>query len=241
MQERLQKILSAAGVASRRQAEELILQGRVTVNGLRATLGQSADPEKDRIAVDGEVVRVSRRRLYLMMNKPRGYVTTVRDERGRKTVMDLLPPLPERVYPVGRLDMDSEGLLLFTNDGALADFLMHPSSEKTKTYHVRVEGEIDGAAERLSRPMTLDGRPLAPAKVRLLRREGDRALFSITIHEGRYRQVRRMCEMCGLKVLSLRRVEFAGLRLGTLPKGAVRHLTEGEVRTLRQGMQEKPS
>lgn len=237
MRQRLQKILSAAGFASRRKAEELIKEGRVTVNGRVAALGESADPETDRIEVDGERVSVRKERLYLMMNKPRGYVTTARDEKGRKTVMDLLPPLPDRVYPVGRLDMDSEGLLLFTNDGTLADFLMHPSNEKTKTYLVRVMGALEGAVERLSRPMVLDGYKIAPAKVRLLKKEGSALLLSITIHEGRYRQVRRMCEMCALRVQSLKRVEFGGVRLGNLPSGAVRHLTPEELKTLRKGMQ----
>lgn len=237
MQQRLQKILSAAGVASRRKAEELIKEGRVTVNGRTAALGESADPETDRIEVDGERVAVRKERLYLMMNKPRGYVTTARDEKGRRTVMDLLPPLPDRIYPVGRLDLNSEGLLLFTNDGAFADFLMHPSNEKTKTYLVRVTGQLEGAVERLSRPMVLDGHKIAPAKVRLLKREGDAALLSMTIHEGRYRQVRRMCDMCGLRVVSLKRVEIGGVRLGDLPPGKVRHLTPAELRLLRKGMQ----
>jgi 23S rRNA pseudouridine2605 synthase len=237
MQQRLQKILSAAGVASRRRAETLITEGRVTVNGRVAAIGESADPETDRIEVDGERVSLRTERLYLMMNKPRGYVTTVRDDKGRKTVMDLLPPLPDRVYPIGRLDLNSEGLLLFTNDGAFADFLMHPSNEKTKTYHVRVAGALQGAAERLSRPMVIDGYKIAPAKVRLLKQESDTALFSITIHEGRNRQVRRMCEACSLRVLSLKRVEIGGVRLGNLSKGAVRHLTADELQLLRQGMQ----
>ena len=219
MKERLQKLLSAAGVCSRRAAEGYITAGRVTVNGETALLGQQADPETDDIRVDGVPLGREPEAVYLMLNKPRGYVTTVSDEQGRKTVMDLLTGVSTRVYPVGRLDRDSEGLLLLTNDGALTHRLLHPSHE---------------AAERLSRIRDVVGLPIRPAEVRELSRKGNRAELSVTIHEGRNRQIRRMCAQCELEVLRLQRVREHCLELGALPLGQWRYLTAEEITGLKE-------
>ena len=219
MKERLQKLLSAAGVCSRRAAEGYITAGRVTVNGETALLGQQADPETDDIRVDGVPLGREPEAVYLMLNKPRGYVTTVSDEQGRKTVMDLLTGVSTRVYPVGRLDRDSEGLLLLTNDGALTHRLLHPSHEVSKEYRVTVSGPVEHAAERLSRVRDVVGLPIRPAEVRELSRKGNRAELSVIIHEGRNRQIRRMCAAVGLHVKRLRRVREHTLSLGALPEG----------------------
>lgn len=234
MRERLQKILSAAGVCSRRAAETYLTEGRVTVNGETARLGQQADPETDEIRVDNVPILPFSEPVYYMLNKPRGYVTTVSDEQGRKTVMDLMTGISTRIYPVGRLDRDSEGLLLLTNDGALTQQLLHPSHEISKEYHVTVSGPVDGAAERLRRVRDVGGLPIRPAEVRLLRRTEHQAEFSITIHEGRNRQIRRMCAQCGLEVLRLQRVREHSLCLGALPVGAWRPLTEAELTALKK-------
>ena len=234
MTERLQKILSARGIASRRKAEEMIVQGRVTCNGTVASLGDSADPDKDVILVDGTPIPSQSEYVYIMLNKPRGFVTTLSDERGRRNVAELVADCGVRVYPIGRLDMDSEGLLLFTNDGAFADLLMHPKHEVEKTYHVWVTGFAPGREELLSRPITLDGYTIRPPKVALLSSNRDKAVLSVTIHEGRNRQVRRMCQAAGLTVTRLRRVAEDSLALGKLPLGKWRHLTEAEVSALRK-------
>ena len=228
--ERLQKLIAAAGLCSRRTAEEWIAAGRVRVNGETATVGQSADPETDTICVDGVPVTPPERRVYLMLNKPRGYVTTLSDERGRPTAAELVADCGTRVYPVGRLDYDSEGLLLFTNDGALADRLMHPRREISKVYEVTARGPLDGVAERLRRPLVLDGYRIRPPEVE----QTAPGRFLITIHEGRNRQIRRMCAAAGLEVLRLRRIAEGPLQLGTLAPGAWRPLTEAELAALRQ-------
>ena len=228
--ERLQKLIAAAGLCSRRTAEEWIAAGRVRVNGETATVGQSADPETDTICVDGVPLTPPERRVYLMLNKPRGYVTTLSDERGRPTAAELVADCGTRVYPVGRLDYDSEGLLLFTNDGALADRLMHPRREISKVYEVTARGSLDGAAERLRRPLVLDGYRIRPPEVE----QTAPGRFLITIHEGRNRQIRRMCAAAGLEVLRLRRIAEGPLQLGTLAPGAWRPLTEAELAALRQ-------
>ena len=233
MEERLQKILSSAGLCSRRTAETWLTAGRVTVNGVPAALGDKADAEKDAIAVDGRPLPKAESFRYLMLHKPRGYVTTLSDERGRKTVADLVADAGVRVYPVGRLDRDSEGLLLLTNDGALAQRLTHPSHGVSKTYQVTVQGDVDGAAERLAAMRDLEGEPIAPARVRTLRREGDRALLEITIHQGKNRQIRRMCAQCGLAVPRLRRIREDCLTLGGLRAGTWRDLTPEEVAALK--------
>ena len=233
MKERLQKILSAAGVCSRRAAEGYLTAGRITVNGETAQLGQQADPETDDIRVDGVPLDREPEAVYLMLNKPRGYVTTVSDEQGRKTVMDLLTGVHTRIYPVGRLDRDSEGLLLLTNDGALTQRLLHPSHEVSKEYRVTVSGPVEHAAENLRRIRDVAGMAIRPAEVQMLRREGNRAELRIVIHEGRNRQIRRMCAQCGLEVLRLQRVREHCLELGTLPLGQWRYLTAAEIAALK--------
>lgn len=230
MEERLQKLLSAAGVCSRRAAEAYIAAGRVKVNGILPQIGDKADPERDKITVDGKPLPGKSGAVWLMLNKPRGYVTTLSDEKGRRTVAELVRGCGCRVWPVGRLDLDSEGLLLFTNDGEITDRLLHPSHEVEKEYHVTVEGNVAAALPILSGPMELDGASLAPAKVQLI---SDREL-SVTIHQGKNRQVRRMCDRAGLKVIRLRRVREGTLLLGELPIGKWRRLTEEEVRWLTQ-------
>lgn len=234
MKERLQKIISARGVASRRKAEELILAGQVTVNGSPASLGDTADPETDEIRVAGQPLPSGERHVYILLNKPRGYVTTLSDEKGRPNVTRLVADCGVRVYPVGRLDMDSEGLLLLTNDGAFANALAHPKHEVEKTYDVWVTGYTPGGEARLARPITLDGYTIRPPKVRLLKAEGSIARFRVTIHEGRNRQVRRMCESAGMHCTRLRRIQEGGLSLGPLPVGKWRYLTEEEVRRLQK-------
>ena len=233
MEERLQKILSAAGLCSRRTAESWLTAGRVTVNGVPAALGDKADPERDAVAVDGKPVRKAESFRYLMLHKPRGYVTTLSDERGRRTVAELVADAGVRVYPVGRLDRDSEGLLLLTNDGALAQRLTHPSHGVSKTYQVTVTGETDGAAERLAAMRSLEGGPIAPVRVRVLRQEEGRALLELTLRQGKNRQIRRMCAQCGLTVLRLRRIREDCLTLGSLKAGAWRELTPEEVAFLK--------
>ncbi len=230
--ERLQKILSARGVASRRAAEKMILAGRGIVNGSVAALGDSADPEKDTVLVDGKPLPEAGERVYLMLNKPRGYVTTLSDEKGRKNAASLVSGCGCRVYPGGRLDMDSEGLLLFTNDGAFANRLTHPSREVEKEYTVWVRGFAPGGEKRLAVPIELDGRRIRPPKVTLLQAAGETAKLSVTIHEGRNRQIRRMCQAAGMEVTRLKRIREGPLNLGPLPLGAWRYLTEGEVHKL---------
>ena len=233
MRQRIQKILSARGVASRRRAEEMIQSGLVTVNGAAAALGDTADPEIDEILVGGKPLPSQEKYVYILLNKPRGYVTTLSDEKGRPNAAQLVADCGVRVYPVGRLDMDSEGLLLFTNDGAFANELMHPKHEVQKTYDVWVTGYVPGGEIRLAKPITLDGYTIRPPKVRLLNAEGQKAKFQITIHEGRNRQVRRMCEAAGMHCTRLRRVKEGSLSLGNLPLGKWRYLTEAEVKSLR--------
>ena len=226
MKERIQKILSSRGVCSRRTAEEYLKQGRVAVNGVTAGLGDQADPDTDRITVDGTPIAAADRRTYLMLHKPRGYVTTLSDERGRKNVAQLVADCGARVWPVGRLDMDSEGLLILTDDGDLTNHLTHPRHEVEKEYLAWVRGEVTSVAlEALSKPMELDGQQLRSAKVKRL---GEN-LLDIVIHEGKNRQVRRMCASVGLEVTRLRRVREGDLHLGELPKGKWRMLTEEEI------------
>lgn len=228
MKERLQKILSARGVASRRSSEELIRQGRVTVNGVPAVLGDGADPEEDEILLDGRPLPQRQESVYIMLNKPRGYVTTLSDEKGRPDAARLVADCGVRVYPVGRLDMDSEGLLLFTNDGEFANRMMHPRAQVDKTYEVWVTGYAPGAEARLARPITLDGYTIRKPGVQLVRAQGEKAKFLVTIHEGRNRQVRRMCEEAGMRVTRLRRIREGTLSLGNLETGKWRYLTEEE-------------
>ena len=229
MKERLQKILSARGVASRRKAEEMIEQGLITLNGTVAVLGDTADPDMDEILVEGRPLPSKQEYVYILLHKPRGYVTTLSDEKGRPNAAQLVSDCGVRVYPVGRLDMDSEGLLLFTNDGDFANALMHPRHEVKKTYDTWVTGYVPGAEVKLSRPIELDGYLIRPPKVTLIRAEGRKAKFRITIHEGRNRQVRRMCEAAGMTVTRLKRIREGTLSLGDLPLGKWRYLTAEEL------------
>ena len=233
MKERLQKILSSRGVCSRRRAEEMIASGAVTVNGVTAKLGDTADPEADTILVEGKQLPSRQAYVYLMLHKPRGFVTTLADEKGRPNAAQLVADCGVRVYPVGRLDMDSEGLLLFTNDGDFANRLMHPRHEVEKTYDTWVTGYNPGAFRRLKEPVELDGYTIRPPKLKLLAVEGSSARIQITIHEGRYRQVRRMCEIAGMYVTRLKRIREGKLELGTLPKGKWRYLNPEEVERLK--------
>lgn len=233
MTERLQKILSARGICSRRKAEEMITAGRVSVNGSAARLGDSADPELDEILLDGNPLPSAEKYVYIILNKPKGYVTTLSDEKGRPNAAQLVADCGVRVYPVGRLDMDSEGLLLFTNDGDFANSLMHPRHEVNKTYHVTVRGYSDEGFERLKEPVTLDGYTIRKPQVTFLRKTGEKAQLLVTIHEGRNRQVRRMCALAGMEVTRLVRISEGKLKLGDLPRGKWRYLTDQEVNLLK--------
>lgn len=233
MEERLQKLLSRLGYCSRRKAEEYLAAGRIAVNGIPATLGDKALWGRDEITLDGKPLQDQSPRLYLMLNKPRGFVTTLSDERGRKTVAQLVEGCGARVWPVGRLDINSEGLLILCNDGALTQRLTHPSHEVEKEYNTWVTGDVDAALPVLTAPMCLEGEQIRPAKVRVLRSDGPRSLLSITIHEGKNRQVRRMCDFAGLEVVRLKRVREGALMLDkTLKPGAYRPLTPAECRLL---------
>ena len=235
--ERLQKILSQAGVASRRASEQLMLEGRVAVNGVTVReLGSKADPAHDDIRVDGRRIKVVQQHRYILLNKPRGYVATRSDPQRRPTVIDLLHGVREYIYPVGRLDFDSEGLLLMTNDGDLAARLTHPRHGVARVYEARVLGIPDAHdIDRLARGVTIDGRPTGPAQVALRpggRRGDDRATLIITIREGRNRQVRKMCDAIGHPVTHLKRVAIGPIRDGKLPLGRWRDLTVKEVAAL---------
>lgn len=231
---RLQKHLSDCGVASRRKSEELIAAGKVKVNGKIAVIGEKVDPKRDKITVFGKSVLPAKEKIYIMLNKPRGYVTTVSDEFGRKTVMELTKDINEKIYPVGRLDRDSEGLLFMTNDGELANAVTHPSGLVNKTYHVTVEGAVSAEqTEKLSAGVVIDERKTKPCDVFVIDRLTDRTVLSFVIHEGRNRQIRKMCEAVGLKVLRLKRVEIAGIKLGKLKLGDYRPLNERELTRLK--------
>ncbi len=239
---RLQKFFSDAGIMSRRHAEDAIAEGRVTVNGAVAEVGMKIDPERDTVTLDGKEVRprTVSDYTYIMLNKPAGYVTTMSDEKGRPTVTELVKDVGVRVYPVGRLDMYSEGLLILTDDGELANKVMHPSSEIGKTYAVRLKGKLSPEEIRtLEDPMELDGYRLRPISVKTLsddRRTGRGDCVTdilVTLYEGRNRQIRRMCENCGFTVLRLRRISEGEISLGNLPAGKWRHLTDNEITYLK--------
>lgn len=236
MSERLQKLISQAGIASRRAAEELILGGRVTVNGAVVTeLGSKADPTCDTVCVDGKPLAISAAKLYILLYKPVGYMTTLDDPEGRALVTDLVKDVGERVYPVGRLDYNTEGLLLLTNDGEWANQLMHPRHEVEKEYHVRVRGKIHKSQlDQLAEGVEIDGRKTARATVRIIKDRDQNDWFSIAIHEGRNRQVRRMCEAVSLSVVRLRRVRYGTVSMGSLKPGEYRFLTEAEVKELQK-------
>ncbi len=234
MEERLQKIIAAAGFASRRKAEEIIAAGRVKVDGKTAVLGQKCDPQKCRIEIDGEILQFAENKVYYLLNKPKGYITTAKDERGRKTVLELLPQ-NRRIYPVGRLDRDTEGLLLLTDDGFLTAALLHPRREIEKTYQVSVTGAPTPETLKLLRngvKLLPENCTTAPAKVKVLELGEDFSAVEITIHEGKNRQVRRMFAAAGHEVRSLKRVKFAFLTLAGVKRGEYRELTDEEVKKL---------
>lgn len=233
---RIQKVIADTGFCSRRKAEELITAKRVKVNGHLALVGQKIDPIKDLVTIDGERIyyQAKKEHVYLMMHKPRGYITSMSDDRGRKCVTELLPQTDVRVYPIGRLDLNTEGLLLFTSDGKFANDMMHPSREVSKTYRVTVRPDInDEQASKLAEGVMVDGRKTAPAEVRVLSKEPNRVVMEIVIREGRNRQVRKMCEAVGLEVARLKRTAFGPLKLGMLKPGTCRELKPDELRAIR--------
>ena len=232
--ERLQKIIAARGLCSRRQAEKWIEEGRVRVNGNTAHLGDTADVTEDVIEVDGKRLPKAGKKLYLMLNKPRGYVTTLSDDKGRKNAAELEAGCGTRVYPVGRLDMDSEGLLLFTNDGEFANLMMHPRHEVDKVYRVWVTNFDREKLEALKEPIELDGYKIKRPRIRPVRLEANRAILDVTIHEGRNRQVRRMCQAAGMEVARLKRIAEGTLRIGELKPGQWRELAPAELEMLLQ-------
>lgn len=230
---RLQKFLSEAGVASRRSAETMIANGEVKVNGVRANIGDSVDPKKDKVTVKGKKVFVETNLRYILLHKPRGFVTTTQDERGRRCVTQLVEDVKERVYPVGRLDMGSEGALLMTNDGEFANAMMHPSHHVSKTYRVTVRPPVtQQMVDTLATGVELDGVMTAPADVRVLLKDETRVVLEIVLYEGKNRQIRRMCEALGIEVARLKRTAIGSIRLGMLPQGKWRDLTELEVNKL---------
>lgn len=236
MEQRLQKIISQAGITSRRKAEELILQGRVEVNGkVVRTLGAKADPEKDHVKLNGRLLQPGQPKVYLMLNKPKGYVTTLKDPEGRPTVMELLRGVHQRVYPIGRLDFDAEGLLLFTNDGDLAEHLMHPRYEIPRIYLVKVKGVLeDQEIQRLEAGVPLMDGMTAPCRIKKVRKTVENSWIELTMREGRNRQVKRLLEHAGHPVLKLKRIRFAGLDLADLEIGEYRYLTEKEIQQLKK-------
>lgn len=237
MEERLQKLISASGMMSRRAAEKLISEGKVRVNGKRAELGEKADPQKDMILINGKKLHQNAEPVYILLNKPAGYVTTLSDEKGRKTVADLVAPLGMRLYPVGRLDLNSDGLLLMTNDGDLANSLMHPSGEVEKVYRLTVkisgENDFDAAIQKLTEPIEIDGRMTCPAIISAVEKSGEKAAMLVSIREGRNRQIRRLCENAGLTVVRLTRISEGPIRLGNLLPGKFRYLTSEEIDMLK--------
>lgn len=239
MEIRIQKVLSDNGITSRRKAEEMIVKGRIKVNGHPAKLGQKVNPVKDLISIDGDNLQIRKKieKYYILLNKPRGYITTQSDEMGRRCVADLMSDAPAKVYPIGRLDKNSEGALLFTNDGAFANLIMHPSHHISKTYRVTVRPDIkDEQVVQLSTGIEIDGRMTAPAQVKVLEKENGRVVLQITIHEGRNRQIRKMCEAVGLEVARLKRVSIGPIKLGMLQPGEWRELTTGEVSAIRNAL-----
>ena len=235
--ERLQKYIARCGIASRREAENIILAGRVKVNkNIITELGTKIDEDNDKVFLDGELIRPEKKLYYIMLNKPKGYVTTVKDEFERKTVLELVADIDARLYPVGRLDYDSEGLLLLTNDGNFAYKMTHPTQHIPKKYHAVVDGIADlGHVMKLRAGVEIDGYLTKPAKVEITEVRERTSQLNITISEGKNRQIRRMCEAVGLPVIKLTRVSVGRVTLGNLPKGKWRHLSEAEIELLNGG------
>lgn len=232
---RLQKYMADCGVASRRKAEEMIAAGRVKVNGQTASVGDKINPKRDTVSVNGKKLTRDKNYIYLMLNKPRGFVTTMSDEMDRKCVAQLVADVGKRVYPVGRLDRDSEGLLLFTNDGEFANALTHPARHIAKVYRVSVKPAItEDQISILTSSLMIDGRKTMPADVRVLSKEEDRSSLEITLFEGRNRQIRRLCEEAGLETVRLKRMSIGQLKLGGLKVGEYRYLTNDEVSLLKR-------
>ncbi|MDD4699363.1 MAG: pseudouridine synthase [Oscillospiraceae bacterium] len=227
---RLQKYLALCEVASRRKAEELIEQGRVKVNGKVATIGDKVDAKRDKVVVAGKVVQNSSKKMYIMLHKPRGFITTLNDEQGRKCVADLVADAGVRLFPVGRLDRNSEGLLLMTNDGDFSNILTHPSNHVAKKYRVTVREKVtDDQITKMTEGLMIDGQKTLPCDVWVILREEGRTVLQIILYEGRNREIRKMCEQVGLTVIRLKRIEIAGIKLGMLPQGRWRELDEKEV------------
>lgn len=230
---RLQKFLAESGVASRRKSEELIDQGKVRVNGKVAMIGDKVDPKKDTVTVNGKKIVKTKTFTYIVLHKPRGFITTMSDEMDRKCVAELIKDVPGRVYPVGRLDRDSEGMLLFTNDGAFSNAMTHPTKHIPKTYRVTVRPSIsEEQITALTQGVIIDDRKTAPAEVRVITKEEGRVVLEIILYEGRNRQIRKMCEEVGLEVARLKRTAIGSIKLGMLKQGDWRNLTEDEVRKL---------
>lgn len=230
---RLQKYLAECGVASRRKSEELIEQGKVKVNGNKASIGDKINPKKDTVTVNGKKIIKQKSHTYIMLHKPRGFITTMSDEMDRKCVAELIKDVPGRVYPVGRLDRDSEGMLLFTNDGEFANALTHPTKHVPKTYRVTVRPAItEEQITKLTTGIVIDDRTTAPAEVRVITKQEGRVVLEIILYEGRNRQIRKMCEGVGLEVARLKRTAIGSIKLGMLKQGSYRELTEDEVRKL---------
>jgi len=234
MAERLQKLIAQAGLASRREAEKWIEEGRVHLNGQPTKLGDRADLTIDRIEIDGKTLTAAQEKVTVLLNKPRGYVSTLKDPEGRRLVTDLIADIPQRLFPVGRLDYNTEGLLLLTNDGELAQQVSHPRHQVEKTYLVKVRGSLSAkTAKALEQGLTLEDGKTAPAKVENIRTTGSSCWFELTIHEGRNRQVRRMCEALGLTVVRLKRIRLGFLDLKDVATGHYRRLTVSEIGKLR--------
>lgn len=230
---RLQKFLSQAAVASRRKSEELISQGKVRVNGRVAGLGDKVSPRHDTVTVSGKKIVVSRKHYYVMLHKPRGFITTMEDEMGRKCVAQLVSDVGARVYPVGRLDKESEGMLIMTNDGEFANFMTHPSKHVPKTYRVTIRPSVSNEQlDQMRDGMEIDGKLTAPADVHVIEKQDNRVVLEVILYEGRNRQIRRMCEELGLEVARLKRTAVGTIKLGMLPQGKWRDLTDDEVHKL---------
>lgn len=233
MEERLQKIIAEMGVASRRKAEELIMEGRVTVNGQPAVIGMKADPDKDHIKVNGKLLVNPEKKVYFIFNKPRGVVTSLGDPQGRPNIKDFLKGIKQRVFPVGRLDYDSEGMLMLTNDGGFAHAILHPSKKIPKTYLVKIKGLLEEEDMQLLRSgIKLNRSMTAPAKVKRLRKTENNSWLEMTIYEGKKRQIRKMLERVGHPVIRLMRIRINGLEMGNLPPGSYRHITSDEMKRI---------